>query len=355
LKNIFENKSILVTGGTGSIGSEIVRQVLDYKPRVIRVYSRDETRQLELQKGIGDKSNVRFLIGDIRDKERLEKAVEDIDFVFHAAALKHVPACEYNPFESVKTNVLGTQNLIDVALEEEIERFISISTDKAVNPTSTMGATKLLSERLACSANRYRGKRRTLFSCVRFGNVLASRGSIIPMLLHQIQTGAPITITDERMTRFIMSIPQAVKLVLKSLTMARGGEIFILKMPSVRIIDLIEVFIDEFVYKRGKYKKKIKIEEVKSRPGEKLYEELMTSEEAKRAYETEELLIIPSESNEEYKKYANAQPVRRISYTSRYGPQLTKEQIRDMLCEAFRSMNGSRNEEITLDKKIINF
>jgi len=355
MENIFENKSIMVTGGTGSIGSEIVRQVLEQKPRVIRVYSRDETRQLELQKEIGEKSNVRFLIGDIRDKDRLEKAIEDIDFVFHAAALKHVPACEYNPFESVKTNVLGTQNLIDAAMEEEIEKFISISTDKAVNPTSTMGATKLLSERLACSANRYRGKRRTLFSCVRFGNVLASRGSIIPMILQQIQRGKPVNITDKRMTRFIMSIPQAVRLVLKSVQIARGGEIFILKMPSVKIIDLIEVFIEEFVYKRGNYKKKIKIEEKNTRPGEKLYEELMTTEEAKRAYETDDLLIIPPEDSEEYKKDIKAQPVRKISYTSKYGPQLSREEIREMLWEMSLSQNGLNNEEISFNRKLINF
>lgn len=266
MKDIFNDKAILVTGGTGSIGSEIVRQILECSPRVIRVYSRDETKQLELQKEIGIKKNVRFLLGDIRDKERLQKAIEDIDFVFHVAALKHVPACEYNPFEAVKTNVLGTQNLIEVALAENVEKFISISTDKAVNPMSTMGATKLLSERLIQSASQYRGKKRTLFSCVRFGNVLASRGSIIPMLLYQIRSGNSITITDKRMTRFLMSIPQAVRLVIKSIEIAKGGEIFILKMPTVRIIDLIRVFIEEF-NRKNSFRKKIKIEEDKKRPG----------------------------------------------------------------------------------------
>jgi len=354
MKDIFNDKAVLVTGGTGSIGSEIVRQLLEFNPRVIRIYSRDETKQLELQKEIGIKKNVRFLLGDIRDKERLDKAIEDIDFVFHVAALKHVPACEYNPFEAVKTNVLGTQNLIEVALAENVEKFISISTDKAVNPMSTMGATKLLSERLIQSASQYRGKKRTLFSCVRFGNVLASRGSIIPMLLYQIRSGNSITITDKRMTRFLMSIPQAVRLVLKSIELTKGGEIFILKMPTVKIIDLIRVFLEEFNSK-NKFRKKIKVIEDKKRPGEKLHEELMTSEEARRAYETEDLLIIPPEYSTEYDKYINAQPVRRISYTSKYGPQLKKAEIKELLQNISLSRSSIENDEFTLDKKIINF
>jgi len=173
---------------------------------------------------------LRFLVGDVRDKERLQHAVENIDFAFHAAALKHVPLCEYNPFEAVKTNVLGTQNVIEVAMEGEVEKLITISTDKAVNPVNVMGATKLLAERLTISANYYKGLRKTAFSCVRFGNVLDSRGSVIPSFREQIRKGGPVTLTEPNMTRFVMSIPRAVDLVLKAAEIARGGEIFIFKM-----------------------------------------------------------------------------------------------------------------------------
>jgi len=185
--DLFKNKKILITGGTGSIGQEIVREVLKHEPAVVRILDIDETKQFELQQEYEDYENIRFLLGDIRDKERLYRAIEDIDIVFHTAALKHVQACEYNPFEAVKTNVIGTQNLIDVAIDEEVEKVIFTSSDKAVNPTNVMGATKLLAERLITSANYYKGARKTVFSSVRFGNVLGSRGSVIPLFKNQIE------------------------------------------------------------------------------------------------------------------------------------------------------------------------
>ena len=208
MKDFYEGKVILITGGVGSIGSEIVRKILEYEPRAVRVLDNNETGLFDLEQEL-QSEKIRIFVGDVRDKERLKRAIEDVDLVFHAAALKHVPLCEYNPFEAVKTNVIGTQNLIDVAIDEEVEKIITISTDKAVNPINVMGATKLLAERLTISANFYKGDRETAFSCVRFGNVLYSRGSVLPLFEEQIKKGF-ITLTDSNMTRFIMNTSQAV-------------------------------------------------------------------------------------------------------------------------------------------------
>jgi UDP-N-acetylglucosamine 4,6-dehydratase len=292
MANIFQGKSILVTGGTGSIGSEIVRRLLPLKPRVVRVLSNDENSLFALQQELKDRADVRFLVGDIRDKERVRKAVEGIDYVFHAAALKHVPLCEYNPFEAVKTNALGTQNLIEVALEEEVAKFITVSTDKAVNPVNVMGATKLLAERLTISANYYKGARATVFACVRFGNVLDSRGSVVSVFQEQIKNGGPVTLTDPDMTRFVMTLPGATALVLKAADMARGGEIFIFKMAVLRIGDLAEAMVEQLAPKYGHDPKKIKIEITGRRAGERSREALLTEEEAENAYEEEGMLVV---------------------------------------------------------------
>ena len=293
MEKLLKGKNILVTGGTGSIGGEIVKQCLKYGPKVVRVYSRDESKQFEMQYELKDYSNVRFIIGDIRDKERLQRAIEDIDIAFHAAALKHVPACEYNPFEAVRTNVLGVQNLIDVAMaERKVEKVVTISTDKATHPTNTMGATKLLSEKLIAAANFYKGTRKTIFSCVRFGNVIGSRGSIIPFIRNQISHGGPVTITDKAMHRFVMSISQAVNLVLKSAEIAKGGEVFILKMPIVKIKDLIEVMIEQWAPEYGYNKEDIEVKTIGLRSGEKVHEVLMTWEEAARVKELEDMFIL---------------------------------------------------------------
>ena len=247
----FRDKSILIAGGTGSIGSEIARNLLQYEPKVIRIFSNDENGLYNLENELHGHSSVRFLLGDVRDKERLGKAIEGIDIVFHAAALKHVPFCEYNPFEAIKTNVIGTQNVLEASLNSEVQSVISISTDKAVNPVSTMGATKLLSEKLVIDANYYKGNRKTIFISVRFGNVIDSRGSVFPFFAEQIKRGGPVTITDSRMTRFIMSPSQVINLLFRTTGMALGGEIFILKMPSLKISDLAEAMIDELAPKYG--------------------------------------------------------------------------------------------------------
>jgi len=264
-------------------------------------------------------------------------AMEDIDIVFHAAALKQVPLNEYNPFETVQTNVIGTQNVIDTALSEEVERVIAISTDKAVSPESTVGATKLLAERLITAANLYKGKRKTIFSCVRFGNVLDSRGSVIPVLKEQIQNGGPVTLTSPKMTRFIMSIKQAVELTLNAAIFSKGGEVFVLKMPSLNIKDLIDVLIQRFSSKNGFEPMEIEIKITGPRPGEKLYEELMTEDEAKRALETEFMYIILSRITSEMlhgifsSTYPNAKYTRMSRYTSCDVPLLSNEEIGDLL------------------------
>ncbi len=292
MTNIFQGKNILVTGGTGSIGSEIVRKVLQYDPKVVRALSNDEDGQFNLEQELKDCPNVRLLIGDVRDKERLKRAAEGTDFIFHAAALKHVPSCEYNPFEAVKTNVLGTQYVIEVAIEENVEKLITISTDKAVNPVSVMGATKLLAERLTISANYYKGPRRTAFSCVRFGNVLDSRGSVVPLFRNQIEKGGPVTLTDTEMSRFIMSISRAAELVLKAAELAQGGEIFVLKMPALRIRDLAEVMIEELAPRYGHNPAQIEVKIIGKRIGEKHHEELITEDELSQVYETEDMFVV---------------------------------------------------------------
>jgi len=292
MENILKDKNIIVTGGTGSIGSEIVRRVLQYDPKVVRILSRDESKQFELEQEIGDIENVRFLIGDVRDKDRLNRAFEDIDIVFHAAAMKHVPACEYNPFEAVKTNVVGTQNVIDAALDTGVGKVIAISTDKAASPINTMGATKLLAEKLVIDANFYKGNRKTVFSCVRFGNVIGSRGSVIPLFEKQIKNGGPLTLTDPEMTRFMMTIPQAVNLVFKATKMAQGGEIFIFKMPVVKLGDMANVMIENLAPRYGHKPEAIRIDMIGIRNGEKMYEHLMNGEEAHYAYETDDMFIV---------------------------------------------------------------
>ena len=291
-KTIFEDKQILITGGCGSIGSEIVRQLLRHAPYRVKVFSNDETSQFYLQEELKEHKNVRYLLGDIRDKDRLERAVEDMDIIFHAAALKHVPACEYNPFEAVKTNVIGTQNLLEVALNEEVDKVIFISTDKASNPINTLGATKLLAEKLVFAANYYKGVRKTVFSSLRFGNVFNSEGSVAPLFKRQIQKGGPVSITDPNMSRFMMSMNQAVNLVFKATEMAQGGEVFIFKMPAFRLGDLVEVMIEKLAPKYGYKSEEIRTETIGIRAGEKLYEELMTEEESRWAQETESMFIV---------------------------------------------------------------
>ena len=332
---MFKNKNILITGGTGSIGQEILCELLKYEPTIVRILDIDETKQFELLQEYGDYKNVRFLLGNTRDKERLYRAVEDIDIVFHTAALKHVLACEYNPFEAVKTNVIGIQNLIDVAMDLEVEKVIFTSSDKAVNSPNVMGATKLLGERLITSANYYKGRKKTVFSSVRFGNVLGSRGSIIPLFKEQIKKGGPVTITDKEMTRFVMPMRDAINLLFKATELAQGGEVFIFKMDALKITDFAEVMIEELASNYGYSPDEIRMELIGNKPGEKLYEELMTGDEARRALETEEMFIMPPEIKElshiNKTIYPSVSEAEVKAYTSRDEKHLSKTEIRDIL------------------------
>jgi len=340
LNELFQNKKILVTGGTGSIGSEIVIKLLKYNPSVIRIFSNDENATFHMQSKLGEHKNLRYLLGDVRDKERLKIAMEGIDYVYHAAALKHVPLCEYNPFEALKTNILGTQNVIDAALESSVKKVINISTDKAVNPTNTMGATKLLAEKLIRDANFYRGHKETIFASVRFGNVLYSRGSVIPTMEEMIKNGKPVTITNPSMTRFFMSIPETIELIFKATLLAKGGEIFILKMPIIQIGDLFDVIIEETSKELGIDIGKIEKKIIGQRPGEKIYEELLTDSEALHALESEDMFIvlpdvdIPGLKDETLEKYNSSKITKRKSYSSADSSPLAKEEIRKLLREA---------------------
>lgn len=334
-QNFYKGKKILVTGGVGSIGSQLIKKLITLDPAIIRVFDNNETGLFDLEQDLHS-NKIRTLVGDIRDKERLIVAMDGIDFVFHASALKHVPLCEYNPFDAVKTNVLGTQNVLEAALNQEVEKVINISTDKAVNPTNVMGATKLLAERLTISANHYRGDKRIIFSSVRFGNVLNSRGSVIPLFMKQIREGGPVTVTDKRMTRFFMDIPTAVNLILTANVIAQGGEIFILKMPTVKILDLAKVMIEQYAPKFGRSPKDIKINIIGKRNGEKLFEELITEEDSERAYECDKMIVICPQTLQ-YEEPARIpsdggcikSTIR--SYSSSKVPLLTKDQIRDTL------------------------
>ena len=289
--NFYKNKTILVTGGAGSIGSEIVKNLLKYGPESVRVFDNNETGLFDLDQNL-QSQKVRLLTGDVRDRRRLKRAMEAVDIVFHAAALKHVPLCEYNPFEAVQTNVIGTQNVIDACLEAGVSKMINISTDKAVNPSNVMGATKLLTERLVNATHYYKGKSKTLFSSVRFGNVLNSRGSVVPLFQQQIKKGGPVTVTNPDMIRFVMSIPKATDLVLKAGEITKGGEIFILKMPAVRLGDFAEAMIEELAPRVGFAPKDIKIKIIGERNGEKFCEELIAKNEFKNSTEVEDMFVV---------------------------------------------------------------
>lgn len=264
---------MLVTGGTGTLGRALVKKLLQHDVSTVRVFSRDEGKQLDMSSQISDK-RIRFIIGDVRDKERLKFAMDDIDIVFHVAALKQVPVAEYNPFEAVKTNVLGSQNLIDACMDEEIDIAMAISSDKAVSPLNTYGATKLMMEKMFTAANYYKGKRHTIFTTVRYGNVLGSRGSVVPQFINSIQSSSRVTVTNPDMTRFNITLTEALDLILRGLEKAKGSEIFVPKLQAYRLGDLVETMVEL----SGK---KIKVNYSSIRPGEKMHETLINENEAR--------------------------------------------------------------------------
>jgi UDP-N-acetylglucosamine 4,6-dehydratase len=329
-KGLYNGKRILITGGTGTIGRRLVERLLLENPKVIRIFSRDEHKQYEM--GIdfkNDAEHLRFLIGDVRDKQRLNRAMEDIDYVFHCAAMKHVPACEYNPFEAVQTNVIGTQNVIQAAIENKVKKVLFISTDKAISPTNTYGATKLTAERLISATEYHKGAKSTIFSSVRFGNVMGSRGSVIPLFKKQISEKRMITLTDPNMLRYMMTPSQAIELILKANEIALGGEVFVLKMPLIKIGELAEVLIEDAKIRYG-ITEDIIIDVIGLRPGEKRFEELMTDDEAIVAYETLDMYIIPQhgKNNSNYWEGSNKTLEKPFPNESQI---IKKDQIKDWL------------------------
>jgi UDP-N-acetylglucosamine 4,6-dehydratase len=305
----FQDSVILVTGGTGSFGKKFVEYVLKHhSPRKLIVFSRDELKQHEMRQRFPDTpdSPIRYFIGDVRDRERLYRAFSGVNVIVHAAALKQVPACEYNPFEAVQTNILGAKNVIDAAIDTGVNKVLAISTDKAVNPVNLYGATKLCAEKIFVQANSYSARDGCRFSCSRYGNVVGSRGSVVPVFLEQRKTGV-VTVTDERMTRFWLTLDQGVSFVMKCIEEMQGGEVFVPKIPSMRLTDVAKAVAPE-----------CETRFIGIRPGEKLHEILVSEDEARHAVETETMFVIqPSFPWWDAQNWHNAQPLSEgFSYTS---------------------------------------
>lgn len=292
--DFLNNKRILITGVCGTVGSEVLSLLLSsrYEPKEVIGLDNNESELFFTDQRYLQDSRAKFYVADIRDGLALRRIMKNIDIVFHVAALKHVVLCERSPFEAVQSNIIGVDNIIDAAIDNGVERVIFTSSDKAVNPTNVMGTSKLMGERLITAANGACQDGGAIFASTRFGNVLGSNGSVIPIFHRQIAKGGPVSLTDERMTRFIMSIEEAARLVIDSASIARGGEVFITKMPVIRIRDLAEVMIEELAEKYGHDAREIKIEVIGSKSGEKLYEELMSDEETRRAVELEDYFSV---------------------------------------------------------------
>ena len=272
---------VLVTGGTGSFGKKFIEIMMkEYHPAKMIVFSRDELKQHEMRTSGYDHPDLRYFIGDVRDSTRMHRAVQGVNIVVHAAALKQVPACEYNPMEAIKTNILGSGNVVESALDEGVGKVIALSTDKAVNPVNLYGATKLAAEKLFIQSNAYAGGKSTRFSCVRYGNVVGSRGSVIPTFIKQRKTGK-LTITDDRMTRFWLTLEQGVRFVIRCIEEMQGGEVFVPKIPSTKIVDLARAIAPES-----------EIENIGIRPGEKLHEVLIHEDEARSAVELADMYVV---------------------------------------------------------------
>lgn len=294
------DKTVLVTGGCGTIGRELVSQIVADWPHEIRVVDCNESEIFFLEQEIEEQRThlgqdeliSNCYVGDIRDADKMNMMCEGIDVVFHVAALKHVLLCERSAFDAVQTNIIGVKNVINAALANDVERVIFTSSDKAVNPTNVMGTSKLMGERLITAANSLKLNHRTVFSSTRFGNVLGSRGSVIPIFQRQIASGGPVTVTDYRMTRFVMTLEESCRLVLRGAELAQGGEVFVTKMPVVQVKDIARCMIDLLAPDHGYRPDEISIQEIGSKAGEKLYEELMSEEETRRTYELEGMFAV---------------------------------------------------------------
>lgn len=333
----WKEKVVLVTGGTGSFGRKFVEIMLrEYHPAKIIVFSRDELKQHEMRVSGFDGPNMRYFIGDVRDRERLRRAMHGVHVVVHAAALKQVPACEYNPMEAIKTNILGSSNVIEAALDAGVERVMALSTDKAVNPVNLYGATKLAAEKLFVQSNAYAAGTVTRFSCVRYGNVVGSRGSVVPIFIRQRENGK-LTITDSRMTRFWLTLEQGVRFVIRCTELMHGGEVFVPKIPSTRIVDLARVIAPD-----------AELEIIGIRPGEKLHEVLINEDEARSTVELEDMFVVQPSSalwfGYDWQSLGRPLPDG-FRYTSETNPQwLTEEQIREYIAPFERMTSGGAIE-----------
>ncbi|MBM15560.1 MAG: hypothetical protein CMH75_05675 [Nitrospina sp.] len=325
---MFEGKTILITGGTGSLGQALTKKLLTLNADTIRIFSRNESKQIEMESKFDD-SRLRFLVGDVRDTNRLYSALEDVDIVFHAAALKHVPKIEYNPFESIKTNVIGSQNIIDNSLRQDVEKVICVGTDKAVSPLNTYGATKLLMEKLFVTANNYVNpeKHKTKFIAVRYGNVLGSSGSVIPKFISLIKQKKSLTITDLQMTRFTITMDEALDFILNATKNGKGSEIFIPKLKSYDMSILLDTLTDLY----GELKQNI----IGIRPGEKLHETLINHDEIRYTWNIENMYML---ANPHYKLFndndilENYNGITKIddidSYSSDIGQRISKDELK---------------------------
>lgn len=323
--SILKGQNITVTGGTGSIGGTIVRRALKEGAKSIKIFSNDENGLYELEEKLEKTNKLEFIIGDIRDEDTVRDALKKTDLVFHAAALKHVDRCELNPFETVSVNIIGTNNVAKAAIKEKVKRVISISTDKAVNPIGVMGATKLVAEKLIMS-EAYHQHSNTVFTSVRFGNVINTRGSIMPRIANQIQRGGPITLTDRKMQRFFMTKEQAVDLIMSATQLAKGGEIFVLKMPLLRLEDLFDAIKQVIAPKYGFKPSQIKTKIIGVRPGEKFNEYLLNDYEMDHALEMKDFFIIPPLQYITKNKYPGAKKPKSIhSYFENLKPIKKKE------------------------------
>ena len=320
---MLDGKTILVTGGTGSFGKKFTRMVLDrYDVNKLIIFSRDELKQAQMRTEFGNNPKLRFFIGDVRDKERLYRAFDGVDIVIHAAALKRVPECEYNPFEAIKTNVIGAQNIIDAAIDRGVSKIVALSTDKAVNPINLYGATKLCSDKLFIAGNSYVGGKDIRFAVVRYGNVVGSRGSVVPLFL-QLKEAGKLPITDPRMTRFWITLEEGVEMVFTALEKMQGGEVFVPKIPSMKITDLAKAIAPE-----------CELEIVGIRPGEKLHESLITASDARHTLEFDNYYIIqPEFSWWRLGNHKDGKPIEEdFEYTSDKNEEwLTVEEMREML------------------------
>lgn len=327
--SILKNKTVLVTGGTGSFGKTIVEELIRFGPKEIRIFSRTEDKQVSMMHHYQFQKNLRFILGDVRDLSQLKRAMVDVDYVFHAAAQKQVPHSEYNVLETIKTNVLGAQNVIDACLENNVKKSIAISTDKAVEPVNAMGMTKALQEKLFIQAN-LNNRSKTVFSCVRYGNVLGSTGSVLPLFLKQLKSKQDITLTDKNMTRFILTLDEAKELVLTAFIQSRGGEIFVPNIPSHSVIDLAKALLDIF------NEKGLRVLETGIRVGEKIHETLISPTESLRSIKKVGYYIILPEIkidkiNTKHKKTNKTSFFR---YSSENNQKLSVEELKKILLKS---------------------